>query len=487
MILPKIALRNLSRQLRRSILLGGALSFGMFILVAVNGVTGGLVSSLQKNFAGLVGGHIFFLQLEKDPEGRLVNMVKDDSAFIEALENSGIRYKSMTRQTSILASIIFSGEAVSRSLTGVNWAEEGSFADKLDFAAGSADNMAGSDGILISLTLAENVGLLPKKSLTYGEKALVERDVKIKWKAEGKNYDLKKAVDAEVKRLEAEREAEQNRLAPAVIGEEVLAQFSTVYGQQNVASFQVRGIFRTQVDYAAYVDLGVLNAAADMGEGTYNLLGLVLEDYSSLDMKTLRLHTLLQGKYDLVPYQKLVNKAAQTAVGELEKEDFTGSKTIVTNLNNELGSFVQILTAVQAGSFGLFLVIILVVMVGLVNTFRIVVYERTKEIGTMRALGAQRSQVRRLFILEALFLALAGTLPGTLLGYLLLWGIGFIKIDAFTELSLFLDNGYISHSMSASLLAVSYLMVVILTLIAALLPARRAAKLDPAAALRTQF
>ena len=60
MILPKIALRNLSRQKRRSILLGGALAFGMFILVVVNGVTGGLVMSLQKNFSAMICGSYFF-------------------------------------------------------------------------------------------------------------------------------------------------------------------------------------------------------------------------------------------------------------------------------------------------------------------------------------------------------------------------------------------------------------------------------------------
>lgn len=487
MILPKIALRNLSRQLRRSILLGSALSFGMFILVAVNGVTGGLVSSLQKNFAGLIGGHIFFLQIEKGEDGRLINLVNDDAPFIAALEKSGLKYHSMTRQTSIMATVIYSGEGVSRALTGIDWKAESGFANALEFVAGSGEGMAGTDGILISMTLAENIDLVPKKTLSYGEKAVLQHDIKVRWKAEGKSFDLEKTVADEVKRLEAEREAEQNRLAPTLIGEEVLAQFQTIYGQQNVASFRIKGIYRAQIDYAAYVDRDILNAAADMPEGTYNMLGLMLDDYSGLDMKTMMLYGLIKDSYDVVPLQKLMGKASQTALSELEKEDFTGSKTIITNLNNELGTFVQILTAVQAGSFGLFLVIVLVVMVGLVNTFRIVVYERTKEIGTMRALGAQRSQIRRLFVLEALFLSVAGTFPGAVLGFILLNALRFLKIDAFTELSLFLDNGRIAYSMSGSLFVFSYVIVVVLTLIAALLPARRAAKLDPATALRTNY
>jgi len=142
---------------------------------------------------------------------------------------------------------------------------------------------------------------------------------------------------------------------------------------------------------------------------------------------------------------------------------------------------------VQAGSFVLFLVILAVVMVGLVNTFRIVIYERTKEIGTMRAVGTQRGQIRKLFLLEALFLALGGTVPGALLGVGLLNLVHLFEFSAFTELSLFLDGGHLSYTVSPALLAGSFITVIVFTLLAALLPANRAAKMEPAQALRTQF
>ena len=108
----------------------------------------------------------------------------------------------------------------------------------------------------------------------------------------------------------------------------------------------------------------------------------------------------------------MTGKSASAILDEIKKEDFKGTKTLITNLNNELGSLVSILTGVQAASFVLFLLVIGIVMVGLVNTYRIVIFERTKEIGTMRAVGTHRKQVRNLFVLEALFLALAGTIPG---------------------------------------------------------------------------
>ncbi len=487
MLLIKIALRNLSRQKRRSILLGSALAFGMLVLVAVNGLTGGLVSSVQRNFADLIAGHIYFLQLEKGEDGRLLNMVKDDTALMESLETLGLEYTAVTRRTAIMGTVIYSGETVARQITGVKWTEDTQLDASLKFFAGDAKNMDGTDGIVISTMLAENLALIPKKSLTFKEKALLKNDLRIRWKAEAKGFDLDTAFDAEVKKLEAERKALQIEKAPSAIGEEVLVQFKTIYGQQNVGAFRVRGIYEAQMDIAAYVDREVLNALVSMPEGTYNLFGLYLKDYSNLDMKTVRLYNSLKGKYDLVPIEKVMGRDSNTIVGDLTKDDFTGSRTLITNLNNELGSLIGILTGVQAGSFVLFLVILAVVMVGLVNTFRIVIYERTKEIGTMRAVGAQRDQIRKLFLLEALFLALGGTIPGALLGVGLLNILHLFEFSAFTELSLFLDGGHLSYTVSPALLAGSFVTVIVFTLLAALLPANRAARMEPAQALRTQF
>lgn len=484
MILPKLALRNLSRQKRRSILLGGALSFGMFILVVVNGVTGGLVTSLQKNFSDMIAGHLFFLQVEKDSDGKLINMIKDDQALMESLKPSGLDYTDVTRRTSVLGTVIFGGESASRQITGIKWDEDTQLAHSLRLIAGSTSDMGSSDGILISMTLAENLELVPAKKMSYADQSVLRRDMKIRWREEGKTYDLEKAVKAEIEKIEKARREEQIELAPGLIGESLLVQLATIHGQQNVADFRIKGIFETQMDVSAFVDRERLNSFIEMPQGSYNQFGLLLRDFSNLEQKTLLLHNLLKDKYDLIPSSKVTGRAATTILDEIGKEDFTGSKTLITNLNNELGSLVSIMTGVQAGSFALFIIVIAVVMVGLVNTFRIVIYERTREIGTMRALGTQRNQVRNLFVLEALFLAIAGTLPGAVLGILLLNVLHLFNFEAFTELSFFLDDGHLAFTISPGLLVFSFVVVCIFTLLAVLVPARKAAKKLPAEALR---
>jgi putative ABC transport system permease protein len=459
----------------------------MFILVVVNGVAGGLVASLEKNFADLVAGHVFFLQVEKGEKDKIFTITRDDKGFLDALDKSGLKYTAVTRRTTALGQVIFSGDSVNRNISGVNWNEEKNLPDSLKLVAGDAHSMAGTDGIVISTTLAESVGLVPKKKLTYAETAVLRRDIKIRWKSEGKKFDLEKEVKSEVARQEAERKQLQLDMLPKIIGETLIVKLDTIYGQKNVAEFRVAGLYETQMDYSAYVDRDVLNSYIEMPVGSYNLCGVMLKDFSNLDQKTVLINSLLKGKYDLVPYTKISGRGVDTVISELKKEKFDGQKTIVSNLNNELGSIVAILTGVQAGTFGLFIVILLVVMVGLVNTFRIVIYERTKEIGTMRAVGTQKKQVRNLFLLEATFLGVIGTIPGTVLGFIVLNVIKLFRFDSISELGLFLDNGHIGYSVSIGTLVFSILLVIGFTLIAALLPSRRAAKMEPAQALRSQF
>ena len=487
MILPKIALRNLSRQKRRSILLGGALSFGMFILVVVNGVTGGLISSVQKNFADLVAGHVFFLQVEKGPDGKLISISRNDKDLLKVVESSGLKYSAVTRRTACMGSVIFTNDSASRQITGVNWDEESNLPDSLNLMAGDAHKMKGSDGIIVSVTLAESIGLIQKKKLSYPELANLRRDVKIRLRNEGRKSNLDKEVKKETELLEKDRGKKQIDDAAKAIGETVLVKLKTIYGQENVAEFRVAAIYKTEMDYSAYVDRDALNGYIDMPKNSFNICGIMLKDYSNLERKTQVLYNKLKDKYDLVPYSKISGRSSETVLSDLDKEKFSGQKTIVTNLNNELGSIVNILTGVQAGSFVLFLIILAVIMVGLVNTFRIVVYERTKEIGTMRALGTQRKQVRNLFVIEAVFLGVAGTIPGTLLGVIALNILSLFRFDTFTELSLFLDGGHLGFTISPVLLFGSVFVVIVFTLLAALIPARKAAKMEPAQALRTQF
>jgi putative ABC transport system permease protein len=116
---------------------------------------------------------------------------------------------------------------------------------------------------------------------------------------------------------------------------------------------------------------------------------------------------------------------------------------------------------------------LLVGAIGIVTIMTIAVNERTNEIGLLRALGARQGQVLSLFLGEAIVLAAVGGLAGLALGT----GLGQLLHLAVPALP-------VRPSLFYVVLAES--IAVTIGLLAGVLPARRAARLDPVEALRAE-
>ena len=114
----------------------------------------------------------------------------------------------------------------------------------------------------------------------------------------------------------------------------------------------------------------------------------------------------------------------------------------------------------------------------ILNTFSIIVAQRTRELALFRALGASKSQVTRSVLLEALVVGLVGSTVGLALGFALAAGLKAL----FGAIGL--DLGEASLVFEPRTAVAAYAVGVLVTLLAAYLPARRAAKVPPVAAMR---
>ena len=148
--------------------------------------------------------------------------------------------------------------------------------------------------------------------------------------------------------------------------------------------------------------------------------------------------------------------------------DFIEDEKIV----GQIGLGIQIFLGL-VGGFTL-----LVAGVGVANIMYVVVRERTREIGVKLAVGARRRHIVSQFLFEALLIAVGGGLGGLAIASLLVVGI-----DSFPN-----DNPAMQYIMnprlSAPIASTCVAILMVIGLVAGILPARRAARLDPVESLR---
>ena len=168
------------------------------------------------------------------------------------------------------------------------------------------------------------------------------------------------------------------------------------------------------------------------------------------------------------PVDKVVEGIGEVIKARHGRDDVT--ITTQQQMLDVLGSVLDVLTFAVGAIGGISL---LVGGIGIVTIMTIAINERTNEIGLLRALGAKQSQVLSLFLGEAIVLAAIGGLTGLALG------IGIAQL-----LHLVLPALPVHTPMYYVVLAEA--IAIVIGLAAGVLPARRAAMLDPVEALRSE-
>ncbi|MFF7330801.1 ABC transporter permease [Streptomyces sp. NPDC090306] len=142
---------------------------------------------------------------------------------------------------------------------------------------------------------------------------------------------------------------------------------------------------------------------------------------------------------------------------------------------DDLKSFLDVMKYAMLGFAGIaFLVGIFLI----INTFSMLVAQRTREIGLLRAIGSSRRQVNRSVLVEALLLGVFGSVLGVGAGVGI--AVGLMKLMGSMGMHLSTDDLTVAWSTPVAGVALG----VIVTVLAAYLPARRAGKISPMAALR---
>ena len=270
--------------------------------------------------------------------------------------------------------------------------------------------------------------------------------------------------------LSEQDQAEHARVA--VIGDEAkrrLFSGEQALGQSiriNGVSFQVIGIYQHKVQGGDNNDNTLIaipfSAMGDLYDTQY-ITGIFM-DYEGQDHQQLArvVRSVLAGHHNFRPDDKRA-----VFIADL-KQDFD-EFTVVTTALKILLAFIGALTLGIGG-------------IGLMNIMLVSVQQRTREIGVEKALGAQKHHILFQFLAEALAITFAGGAAGIGIAYLISWCVGALPL-----MSAFGDNlqaGDIHLQINVSSLAVATIILSVVGVLSGMVPAIRAAQLDPIESLR---
>lgn len=430
-----IAFRNLNRQKKRSFLLGGAIAFGIIVVTVMNGFTGAFVENVGENFSSIFAGHMFVTGVEKDSDGGTTEIIRDDTLLLQTIAAARVEPTYLTKRSEFRGTIYFQGNSVNQTIVGAEWSEASFFRERLALTEGSFDALIEDPhGIILSEEIAEILNV--------------------------------------------------------EIGDRLIVRNRTISGQQNVGEFRLvakshdPGLIGA---LSAYANICYVNELLDIRCSEYRSLGIMLGSLREIDRYADDLYEELAAALDLFEREKTEEEPNpfRALFDQADDEEWEGTRYRFYTMNDVMQQADQIVQILNTAGIVVLLVLFVIIMVGITNTFRMIMIERTKEIGTMRALGMQRGGILQLFILEALFLSLGGALLGLAIAAVIMSILSRVFWGLDSTIFILLKNGYMTFKLVPRQVLLHFGIVAGLTIAAAFVPARRAALLRPVDALRS--
>jgi len=436
----KIANRNVKRQKRRSNMLAISIAFGTLIIILLQSLTTGFVENTQKTITTAMGGHIYISGDELLESGKIVPKVSDIDILQGAISNVvPTLIKDYQKRSVVSGSLIFHGKTASRaSVVGVDWNHESTLRNDLNIIEGSLSEIEDPQSIVVNQDVFEELG--------------------------------------------------------AGIGDKIIFNFQTVTGQENVEEYTIIAVSESKMSFgisSSYVSISGLNQALGLEEDEFQTLNIELYNGNNIDKVQNTIESSIEelGGTLPLPVSEEDNMMSSFGMGMFAtdvNQEWTGTRFTVTNLNDFLDIVIQVINVINFVSFVIFLIMILITMLGLVNTFRLIMNERILEIGTMRAMGMQKKDVQKLLNLEGILVAVRGVIYG-IVAELVISRI--ISLFTFSEIrnpamQLLLKNGHISFPIEILYTLFVAALVMGISLFAVSQPVRNALKKSVADELR---
>ncbi len=439
-----IAFRNVGRQRKRSYLLAGAIGFGFLIITIVGSLTNGMADAARNNFSHLLGGHLYFSGSVVSELGSEINQINDAKPLETVLATFSDRILAVHKRSSSTGSLIFGTQEIQQKIQGVDFGAEKDFRDNVQIVAGSLDKLTDPSSLVLPDDKATKLGI--------------------------------------------------------TVGETVIFKNTTVTGQQNVTELVLIATVASQSNLgmsSGYANLATINTTLGMSAGQYQSINVWLKNMDDIDNLASQMYAKLKAVAAVSPRAISTGDLAKDMMSRMmgagglksiaKGDTWTGTKFSLSTLNELMSQFISIIAIIDQIAFWIFIILVVITMVGIMNSYRMVMVERTGEIGTMRAIGVQRGGIRDIFLWEAFFIAALGAVGGFVLAMVVMGLAGLPVFNNVSILSLFLDKGHFHFRIWLPEVLQNALIICVMSLVAVWFPARTASRLEPALALRTVY
>jgi putative ABC transport system permease protein len=384
--LTRLGGRYLVRYRRRYVFLFLALSFGFGMVSFMTSVKDGMYQSVYNSAQDHYAGDIVALGYDKSMAAGGPYLDRENmNAVLKAAETVRLNPVRSAARTIFgeRGVLYYNGAAIRlKYVIGADWDREAAYFDQLDYLE-RRDNFDGGDAILLSVPVAEELG--------------------------------------------------------ARLGDRLILEVATRGGQKNTGVFIVNGLVKDSTIFGyhkAYIPRITLNRLLLFGDDECSSLGFFLADPGEAGKKQALLQKELSKTVQTGP---LVKDREELALER--SQSWTGIKIFVLTIPVYLSEVADLLEAMQIITYFLYAMMLLIIFVSALVTWRLILRERSRELGTMRVIGFYGADLRCVLIMETLGLALVSLIAGFFLSFFFSWLVTCVPFSWFPSFEIFMKDG----------------------------------------------
>jgi ABC-type lipoprotein release transport system permease subunit len=431
MTLLRIAVRNLLQHRKRTLLLGTAIAMVTLLLVMLSALHNGMQATMLRSATTLSTGHVNVAGFYKVTSGSASPVVTKYAELEKIVRAASPEVTSVVVRGRGFGKLVTETASKQCGIYGIDIANEKTFQEVVQVEEGRMADLAEPHTMLLFRATADQLGVKVGDNLT------------------------------------------------------IAAQ--TFRGQQNTVDVRVVAIARDMgmmSSFSTYVPQDTVRDLYTLDPTTTGAIQVYVRDAEKADLVAGQLRTAIEGAGF-----RTMDKVAEPfwrKFDTVKREDWTGQKVDITTWTDEMPFIRYTLQTLQVLTAVLVSVLVVIIIIGVMNTLWISIRERTREIGTLRAIGMPRGQVLTMFVLEAAVLSLAATAVGALVASVLAVALTAAHLPVSKTLQVFLMSDHLRLLVDAPTALTALVKIAVATTLGAMFPAWRATLLRPVTAMHAE-